>query len=125
MKNIAALAIVWTLGSLLAQTPALTPAPVLGAPAPQPAAPKPSPAPVPKVEFEKYTANRLEVILHVDRKPPMVHVNEWLHVGSNNERAGRTFRHLFEHMMFEGSKNANQNTSRSSRRPGPICSKAA
>jgi zinc protease len=44
----------------------------------------------------------------VDRKLPMVHVNCWYHVGSKNERAGRTgFAHLFEHMMFEGSKDAN------------------
>ncbi len=64
---------------------------------------------VPKIEFEKYTLpNGLQVILHVDRKLPMVHVNNWYHVGSKNERFGRTgFAHLFEHMMFEGSKDAN------------------
>ena len=64
---------------------------------------------VPHLEFEKYTLpNGLQVILHVDRKLPMVHVNCWYHVGSKNERAGRTgFAHLFEHMMFEGSKDAN------------------
>ena len=63
----------------------------------------------PKIEFEKFTLpNGLDVILHVDRKLPMVHVNSWYHVGSKNERAGRTgFAHLFEHMMFEGSKDAN------------------
>ena len=67
------------------------------------------PQDVPKIEFEKYILpNGLQVILHVDRKLPMVHVNSWYHVGSKNERAGRTgFAHLFEHMMFEGSKNAN------------------
>jgi zinc protease len=67
------------------------------------------PQDVPKIEFEKYTLpNGLQVILHVNRKLPMVHVNSWYHVGSKNERAGRTgFAHLFEHMMFEGSKNAN------------------
>src|SRR4029453_15166793 len=44
---------------------------------------------------------------HVDRKLPIVHVNQWFHVGSKNEKAGRTgFAHLFEHMMFQGSKNA-------------------
>jgi zinc protease len=65
-------------------------------------------AAVPKIEFEKYTlANGLDVILHVDRKLPIVHVNQWYHVGSKNERPGRTgFAHLFEHMMFQGSKNA-------------------
>ena len=67
-----------------------------------------SPAPLPKVEFEKYTLpNGLQVILHVDRKLPIVHVNEWFHVGSKNELPGRTgFAHLFEHMMFQGSKDA-------------------
>ncbi len=64
---------------------------------------------VPKIEFEKYTLpNGLQVILHVDHKLPMVHVNNWYHVGSKNERIGRSgFAHLFEHMMFEGSKDAN------------------
>jgi zinc protease len=63
---------------------------------------------VPKINFEKYTLpNGLQVILHVDRKLPVVHVNQWFHVGSKNERAGRSgFAHLFEHMMFQGSKNA-------------------
>ncbi|HEV3471391.1 MAG TPA: pitrilysin family protein [Pyrinomonadaceae bacterium] len=65
---------------------------------------------VPKIQFEKYTLpNGLEVILHVDRKLPVVHVNQWFHVGSKNERAGRSgFAHLFEHMMFQGSKNASK-----------------
>lgn len=64
---------------------------------------------VPRLEFEKYTLpNGLQVILHTDHKLPMVHVNCWYHVGSKNERSGRTgFAHLFEHMMFEGSKDAN------------------
>ncbi|MDQ3652079.1 MAG: insulinase family protein, partial [Acidobacteriota bacterium] len=63
---------------------------------------------IPKVAFEKYKLpNGLNVIMHVDRKLPVVHVNQWFHVGSKNERVGRTgFAHLFEHMMFQGSKNA-------------------
>ncbi|HVG39015.1 MAG TPA: pitrilysin family protein, partial [Pyrinomonadaceae bacterium] len=63
---------------------------------------------VPKVQFEKFTLpNGLQVIFHVDRKLPVVHVNQWYHVGSKDERVGRTgFAHLFEHMMFQGSKNA-------------------
>ena len=71
---------------------------------PRPAAPRP----LPKIEFEKYTLpNGLQVILHVDRKLPIVHVNQWFHVGSKNEKPGRTgFAHLFEHMMFQGSRNA-------------------
>jgi len=65
-------------------------------------------AATPKVEFEKYTLpNGLQVILHIDRKLPVVHVNQWFHVGSKNEQERRTgFAHLFEHMMFQGSKNA-------------------
>ena len=64
---------------------------------------------VPRIVFEKYTLpNGLQVILHVDHKLPMVHVNNWYHIGSKNERLGRSgFAHLFEHMMFEGSKDAN------------------
>ncbi|MGD0201357.1 MAG: pitrilysin family protein [Bryobacteraceae bacterium] len=68
------------------------------------------PAAAPRIAFEKFTlSNGLQVILHVDRKLPMVHVNIWYHVGSKNERVGRSgFAHLFEHMMFEGSKNASK-----------------
>ena len=77
---------------------------------------KANPAPVeatgkiPEVQFEKYTLpNGLQVILHIDRKLPIVHVNQWYHVGSKNERRGRTgFAHLFEHVMFQGSKNAKE-----------------
>lgn len=60
----------------------------------------------PRVAFQKHRlANGLELILHVDRRLPVVHVNLWYHVGSKNERIGRSgFAHLFEHMMFEGSK---------------------
>jgi zinc protease len=62
---------------------------------------------VPQLSFEKLTLpNGLDVILHQDHKLPVVHVNLWYHVGSKNEKPGKTgFAHLFEHMMFEGSKN--------------------
>jgi zinc protease len=62
------------------------------------------------VAFETFTlSNGLQVVLHQDRKLPIVHVNLWFHVGSKNEKAGRTgFAHLFEHMMFQGSQNAPQ-----------------
>jgi len=86
---------------------------ILGA-APKKSRPAARPAPVaaviPKIDFEKYTLpNGLQVILHVDRKLPIVHVNQWYHVGSKNEKPGRTgFAHLFEHMMFQGSKNASK-----------------
>ncbi|HOC18221.1 MAG TPA: insulinase family protein [Vicinamibacterales bacterium] len=80
---------------------------VAGLLAQSPAPPQAGQASMPKLEFEKYTLpNGLQVILHVDRKLPIVHVNQWFHVGSKNEKAGRTgFAHLFEHMMFQGSKN--------------------
>jgi zinc protease len=63
------------------------------------------PGPIPQIPYEKYTLpNGLQVILHVDRKLPVVHVNVWYHVGSKNEKPGRTgFAHLFEHLMFQGS----------------------
>jgi zinc protease len=46
---------------------------------------------VPKVPFEKYVLpNGLQVIFHVDKKLPLVHVNLWYHVGSKNEKPGKT-----------------------------------
>ena len=62
---------------------------------------------VPELSFEKLTLpNGLDVIFHEDHKLPVVHVNLWYHVGSKNEKSGKTgFAHLFEHMMFEGSRN--------------------
>jgi zinc protease len=49
--------------------------------------------------------NGLDVIVHEDRGCPIVAVNVWYHVGSKNEKPGRTgFAHLFEHLMFEGSQ---------------------
>src|SRR5678816_1339730 len=50
-------------------------------------------------------ANGLRVILHEDHSTPIVAVNVWYHVGSKNEQPGKTgYAHLFEHMMFQGSK---------------------
>jgi zinc protease len=62
------------------------------------------------IAFEKYTlSNGLDVILHEDHSTPVVAVNVWYHVGSQNEAPGRTgFAHLFEHVMFEGSKHHNR-----------------
>jgi len=49
--------------------------------------------------------NGLHVIVHEDRKTPIVALNLWYHVGSKNERPGKTgFAHLFEHLMFGGSE---------------------
>ena len=58
-----------------------------------------------KIPFESYTlANGLTVILSVDHTTPTVAVNVWYHVGSKNEKPGRTgLAHLFEHVMFTGS----------------------
>jgi zinc protease len=60
--------------------------------------------------FAKRTLdNGLDVIVHEDRALPIVAVNLWYHVGSKNERPGRTgFAHLFEHLMFEGSEHHNK-----------------
>ncbi len=50
--------------------------------------------------------NGLTLVVHEDNKAPIVAVNIWYHVGSKNERPGRTgFAHLFEHLMFQGSEN--------------------
>ena len=66
-----------------------------------------APAPLLEVPYTQFTLpNGLTVILHRDTTVPIVSVNIWYHVGSANERSGRTgFAHLFEHLMFEGSKN--------------------
>lgn len=59
------------------------------------------------VPYERFVLpNGLTVILHRDRTTPTVTLNIWYHVGSGREKPGRTgFAHLFEHIMFEGSKN--------------------
>ncbi|MFZ5482260.1 MAG: M16 family metallopeptidase [Myxococcota bacterium] len=63
--------------------------------------------PVPELKFEKYTlGNGLEVILSEDHRVPLVSVDIWYHVGADKEVKGRSgFAHLFEHIMFQGSKN--------------------
>ena len=72
---------------------------------------RPGSVQIPKIAFEKYTLpNGLDVILHEDHSTPIVGVNVWYHAGSKNERPGRTgFAHLFEHMMFQGSKHYDKN----------------
>lgn len=59
------------------------------------------------IPYEEFTLpNGLRVVVHTDRKAPVVAVNLWYHVGSKDEPAGRTgFAHLFEHLMFNGSEN--------------------
>ncbi|MCC7008111.1 MAG: insulinase family protein [Acidobacteria bacterium] len=62
------------------------------------------------VPYTKFTLpNGLTVILHEDHSVPKIAVNVWYHVGSANEKPGRTgFAHLFEHLMFEGSKHVKE-----------------
>ena len=62
---------------------------------------------LPQINYKEYKLkNGLTVVLHQDRSTPIVAVNVLYHVGSKNEAPGRTgFAHLFEHMMFQGSKN--------------------
>ncbi len=64
----------------------------------------------PEIRYERYKlSNGLEILLHEDHKLPIVAVDIWYHVGPMKERAGRTgFAHLFEHMMFEGSKHVGE-----------------
>src|SRR5512143_846222 len=71
----------------------------------EPAAPKK--LEVPYTEFT--LGNGLNVILHEDHTVPAVCVDVWYYVGSAREKPGRTgFAHLFEHIMFEGSKNVKE-----------------
>src|SRR5712691_11863179 len=61
----------------------------------------------PKLDYQVTTLpNGLTIVTEEDHSTPIVHAQLWYHVGSKNERAGRTgFAHLFEHLMFKGSKN--------------------
>ncbi|MGA7617474.1 MAG: pitrilysin family protein, partial [Thermoanaerobaculia bacterium] len=75
------------------------------------AAPPPAATQVPQIDIP-YTKtvlpNGLTLLVHEDHKAPVVAVNVWYHVGSKNEKPGRTgFAHLFEHLMFNGSENFN------------------
>src|SRR6476659_260204 len=66
-----------------------------------------TPTALPAIKFSQYTLpNGLRVIMHEDHSTPIVGINLWYHVGSKNEVIGKTgYAHLFEHMMFQGSKN--------------------
>ena len=61
----------------------------------------------PKFDYTMTTLpNGLQVVFLEDHSTPIVHLSMWYHVGSKDEKAGRTgFAHLFEHLMFKGSKN--------------------
>jgi zinc protease len=68
-----------------------------------------SPLPEISIPYQKFTlVNGLTLIVHEDHKAPIVAVNVWYHVGSKNEKPGKSgFAHLFEHLMFNGSENFN------------------
>ncbi|MGV8959825.1 MAG: M16 family metallopeptidase [Stenotrophomonas sp.] len=76
--------------------------------APAPLQAKPAAGVGVDIPFEQFTLpNGLRVLVHTDRKAPIVAVNLWYHVGSKDEPGGRSgFAHLFEHLMFNGSENA-------------------
>jgi zinc protease len=92
---------VYSRGVRRAVASALIAAGVLVAPASQ-AAVRP-----PKLDYSMTTLpNGMNVVFLEDHSTPIVHLQMWYHVGSKNEKPGRTgFAHLFEHMMFKGSKN--------------------
>ncbi|MES2321931.1 MAG: pitrilysin family protein [Pseudomonadota bacterium] len=62
---------------------------------------------IPDIKYTKFVLkNGLTLLVHEDRKTPVVAINTWYHVGSKNEKPGKTgFAHLFEHLMFGGSDN--------------------
>jgi zinc protease len=66
--------------------------------------------PIPDIRYTKFVLdNGLTVLVHEDHKAPIVAVNTWYHVGSKNEKLGKTgFAHLFEHLMFSGSDDFNR-----------------
>jgi zinc protease len=98
--------------ALAAAAPAAV-APVAASATVQPGTPAPAVSPDELVQrvnipYETFTlSNGLRVVVHEDRKAPIVAVSIWYNVGSKDEPPGRTgFAHLFEHLMFNGSENA-------------------
>src|SRR5512142_2903214 len=71
--------------------------------------------PVPTVRFtDRRLANGLRVLIAEDHLAPVAAVNIWYGVGSKNEAPGKTgFAHLFEHVMFQGSRNVTKAEHRS------------
>ena len=98
--------ILFTLVLMLASQ--ISPAQSYPPPAPAHKAPSASAGvdiPIPDIPYTKFVLkNGLTVLVHEDHKAPIVAVNTWYHVGSKNEKPGKTgFAHLFEHLMFSGS----------------------
>ena len=93
---------------------ASNPRPAASAPPPAAAAQSSEPAPLSQlvsavnIPYESFTLdNGLKVLVHTDRKAPVVAVSVWYGVGSKHEPKGKTgFAHLFEHLMFNGSENS-------------------
>jgi predicted Zn-dependent peptidase len=98
-----ALALAVPFAPAFAETPAAP-----AAAAPQPVADLPALVSQVTIPFEQFElANGLTVLVHEDRKAPIVNVTVWYNVGSKDEPKGKTgFAHLFEHLMFNGSENA-------------------
>src|SRR5690349_24852880 len=72
------------------------------------------------IPYKKFVlTNGLTLIVHEDHKAPIVAVNTWYHVGSKNEKLGKTgLAHLFEHLMFGGSDHAKGSYSEAMERIG-------
>jgi zinc protease len=116
LPGLATVMLVMPLGVSLAQVPQPVQPAAAQSPAGQPArSAAPLPAADPSVlikpvdiPYERFTLpNGLTTIVHTDRKAPVVAVSVWYHVGSKDEPPGKTgFAHLFEHLMYNGSENA-------------------
>ena len=115
MKQTKLLCLASLVAALILAIFALVPAYAQSESAPKAKAPAVAPAsaslkiPIPDVPYTKFVLdNGLTVLVHEDHKTPIVAVNTWYHVGSKNEKPGKTgFAHLFEHLMFSGSDNFN------------------
>jgi zinc protease len=106
----AAILTLFTLAPAFSQTaPATEPKPVATVTGHNATKPASSKIAVPDIPYTKFVLdNGLTVLVHEDHKTPVVAVNTWYHVGSKNEKPGKTgFAHLFEHLMFSGSENFN------------------
>ena len=101
------LAVIFGVTSLLAQSESAAKPPAK--PKSTATAAKAPTIPIPDIPYTKFVLpNGLTVLVHEDHKTPIVAVNTWYHVGSKNEKPGKTgFAHLFEHLMFSGSENFN------------------
>jgi zinc protease len=101
--------LLFTLASIFFAIPVQAQSDATPKPKPTVATSKPNNILIPDIPYTKFVlANGLTVLVHEDHKAPIVAVNTWYHVGSKNEKPGRTgFAHLFEHLMFSGSEDFN------------------